>query len=365
LKRIRWAPAAADDLENIRNYLSEHHPSLVQSTIRKLYDAALSLKRFPNRGRIGHKEGTRELIMAPAPYIIVYCVERDIVQIFRVMRSEGKAASALESFVMGNGRTAYSDGSIARVNPDTPVIWRYMDLGKFVSMLEHGGLYFPVVAALGDELEAVRPRLPDGSSETEEWKRWQEWNMARYVVCASCWHCAPDESAAMWEIYAGRNQGIAVRSTTQALSDAFPVAESDDKGQLVEARLVEYIDPDLREPMTSSGRFDLVTRKRRWYCYENELRVVWMAAKNWEEPPGLFDLGNCKSVGFWLTCDLRELIQEVVVAPKAPPYLESVVREVFQRFGFAPQLVRPSKMTETMPPPDPALVQDEWKKRNR
>jgi toxin ParE1/3/4 len=71
LRRIRWAPAAADDLEGIRNYLREHHPSLAQATIRKLYDSAHSLKQFSNRGRIGQLERTRELVMAPLPYIIV------------------------------------------------------------------------------------------------------------------------------------------------------------------------------------------------------------------------------------------------------------------------------------------------------
>lgn len=85
MRRIRWAPAAAEDLEEIRSYLMERHPSLAQPTIRKLYDAARSLKRFPNRGRIGLKEGTRELIVAPLPYIIVYSVEPETVHVFRVI----------------------------------------------------------------------------------------------------------------------------------------------------------------------------------------------------------------------------------------------------------------------------------------
>ena len=51
LRRIRWAPTAADDLQSIRDYLREHHPSLTQSTIKRLYDAARSLRKFPNRGR--------------------------------------------------------------------------------------------------------------------------------------------------------------------------------------------------------------------------------------------------------------------------------------------------------------------------
>jgi addiction module RelE/StbE family toxin len=87
LRRVRWSLAAADDLQGIRDYLQDHHPSLTQSTIRKLYDAARSLKRFPNRGRIGQKEGTRELVLAPLPYIIVYGVEPQGVHIFRVIHT--------------------------------------------------------------------------------------------------------------------------------------------------------------------------------------------------------------------------------------------------------------------------------------
>ena len=87
MRRIRWAPAAADDLQGIHDYLREHHPSLTQSTIRKLYDAARSLKHFPNRGRIGRQEGTRELVMAPLPYIIVYGIEPQMVHIFRVIHT--------------------------------------------------------------------------------------------------------------------------------------------------------------------------------------------------------------------------------------------------------------------------------------
>ena len=47
MRRIRWAPAAADDLEGIRDYLRGHHPALVQSTVRRIYDAAKSLNYAP------------------------------------------------------------------------------------------------------------------------------------------------------------------------------------------------------------------------------------------------------------------------------------------------------------------------------
>ncbi|MBI3208758.1 MAG: type II toxin-antitoxin system RelE/ParE family toxin [Candidatus Solibacter usitatus] len=85
--RIRWAYAAASDLAAIRDYLREQRPSLMQSTIRKLYDTTRSLKKFPNRGRIGRLAGTRELVLSPMPYIVVYSVEHEVVHILRLIHA--------------------------------------------------------------------------------------------------------------------------------------------------------------------------------------------------------------------------------------------------------------------------------------
>lgn len=87
MKRIRWSPAAADDLEQIGNHLRTHNPSWVQSTVSTRYKAARSLRQSPYRGRKGEMEGTRELVMTPLPYIIVYGVEAHMVHIFRVIHT--------------------------------------------------------------------------------------------------------------------------------------------------------------------------------------------------------------------------------------------------------------------------------------
>src|ERR1700730_13089827 len=83
--RIRWARAAVADLENIGAYLEEHSPSLTESTLLRLYEAAQSLKRFSNRGRIGRVPGKRELVVSPLPYVMVYAVAEQVVNIVRVL----------------------------------------------------------------------------------------------------------------------------------------------------------------------------------------------------------------------------------------------------------------------------------------
>ena len=83
--RIRWTRAAAADLEQIGNYLKEHNPRVARPTVTKLYDAAVSLRRLPNRGRAGSQAGTRELVIPSLPYVIVYQVAGETVHIARVV----------------------------------------------------------------------------------------------------------------------------------------------------------------------------------------------------------------------------------------------------------------------------------------
>ena len=72
---IRWTPAAAGDLEQIKDYLTEHHPGIARSTVLELYEGIRSLKTFPQRGRQGREPGTHELVFPPLPYIAVYRIK--------------------------------------------------------------------------------------------------------------------------------------------------------------------------------------------------------------------------------------------------------------------------------------------------
>ena len=82
--RIRWTPAAAADLQNISDYLKEHHPQYRQPTMRKLYETIRSLKQWPGRGRLGSEEGTREILFQPLPYVAVYRVTETTIEVLRI-----------------------------------------------------------------------------------------------------------------------------------------------------------------------------------------------------------------------------------------------------------------------------------------
>jgi toxin ParE1/3/4 len=82
--RIRWTPPAAADLQNISDYLREHHPQYRQPTLRKLYQKIRALRHAPYVGRPGRIEGTRELLFSPLPYIGVYRVTKQTIEVWRV-----------------------------------------------------------------------------------------------------------------------------------------------------------------------------------------------------------------------------------------------------------------------------------------
>jgi addiction module RelE/StbE family toxin len=82
--RIRWTPPAAADLQSISDYLKQHHPQYSQATMHKLYEKIRALKDAPYVGRPGAIEGTRELLFPPMPYIAVYRINGQTIEIWRI-----------------------------------------------------------------------------------------------------------------------------------------------------------------------------------------------------------------------------------------------------------------------------------------
>ena len=82
--RIRWTVPAADDLESIKNYLQQHYPQFAEPTVRTIYQRIRSLKTTPNQGRPGQRTGTRELALTPLPYVVVYSLKAEAVEILHI-----------------------------------------------------------------------------------------------------------------------------------------------------------------------------------------------------------------------------------------------------------------------------------------
>jgi len=82
--RVRWTTKAADDLAHIVEYIRKDNPAAALRVARAIYQGVAGLPKYPNIGRIGLAENTRELIFPPWPYIAVYEIIGDQVQVLRI-----------------------------------------------------------------------------------------------------------------------------------------------------------------------------------------------------------------------------------------------------------------------------------------
>jgi toxin ParE1/3/4 len=82
---VRWSLQAADDLEHIVSYISQDNPIAARQVGRTLYDGVGRLKDHPHSGRPGRVEGTREMVYPRLPYIAVYEVRDQVVEILTVL----------------------------------------------------------------------------------------------------------------------------------------------------------------------------------------------------------------------------------------------------------------------------------------
>ena len=85
MKKIRWSPDAADDFVRIIEYIREDNKAAAQRVARSALQQIASLKEFPQLGRPGRVHGTRELPLSPLPFIVVYRLKEEWIEIARVL----------------------------------------------------------------------------------------------------------------------------------------------------------------------------------------------------------------------------------------------------------------------------------------
>jgi len=81
---LRWTRPALADLVEAQNYIARDNPTAAGAVAQRVWDAAKGLCDKPDIGRQGHVQGTREWPVSQTPYMIVYRVKNDAVEILRV-----------------------------------------------------------------------------------------------------------------------------------------------------------------------------------------------------------------------------------------------------------------------------------------
>lgn len=82
---LEWSLFALSDREVIFDYIEADSPRAAVSIDDRIEACVEGLAQFPEMGRIGRIEGTRELVVSGTPYIAAYRVVGNTVRVLRVL----------------------------------------------------------------------------------------------------------------------------------------------------------------------------------------------------------------------------------------------------------------------------------------
>jgi toxin ParE1/3/4 len=82
---VRWSLLARQDLQVLRAYIARDNPTAAASVARRITASANRLVRYPHLGRPGRRPGSRELVIPRTPYLLIYVVGEQRVDIVRVL----------------------------------------------------------------------------------------------------------------------------------------------------------------------------------------------------------------------------------------------------------------------------------------
>ena len=83
--RLEWSAYALADRSAIFDYIEADSPRAAAAVDERVREQVEVLARFPQNGRNGRTEGTRELIISRTPYIVAYRVTGNTVRVLRVL----------------------------------------------------------------------------------------------------------------------------------------------------------------------------------------------------------------------------------------------------------------------------------------
>lgn len=85
--QLVWSRRANRDLDHIYNYIAKDNPLAALDMLDTILAAVENLSEYPKIGRPGRTDTTRELVIPSTPYIAVYIVSDQIIEIAAVLHT--------------------------------------------------------------------------------------------------------------------------------------------------------------------------------------------------------------------------------------------------------------------------------------
>ena len=83
--QVQWTISAGRDRENAINYIAVNSLTAALGQLDEIERQTDRLADYPKLGRPGRVKGTRELVVNRTPFIVVFHIKGEIVQVLRVL----------------------------------------------------------------------------------------------------------------------------------------------------------------------------------------------------------------------------------------------------------------------------------------
>lgn len=243
-------------------------------------------------------------------------------------------------------------------------LWRYMDLSRFLSVLDRKALFFPSVGALCDidpyegepalaKVQAAREQGP------EELRRLRlQYQVFKRLNFFNCWHMNDGKSDAMWKIYLNGTEGLAIRSTVERLIACFQNAQD-----TVHLGEVKYVDHATLAATTGTlfGSSDYMFKRRAFQherevragTYKSDVRTEFFDARGVLKVPPVGTtpaqvLLMPERKGVYVDVDVTVLVERIIISPFAPNWFSELVDLLCRRLDYAFEIVS-SEMNRPSP----------------
>lgn len=231
---------------------------------------------------------------------------------------------------------------------DDIVLWRYMDLAKFLSILQTKSLYFCRADKLDDPFEGAKCRIED-ISRYEEWHKEelykriqndasfnsrQKHGFVKFLLeneklglpffrqnFINCWHESEYESIAMWNLFTTSLEfGVAIKTTYEKLCNSLENIDDIKIGKVI------YHDLNIEKP---NNEDDVLWYKLNPYKHEQEVRAI------------IEDLNpDLQENGKLIPVNLNLLIDEVYLSPSSGLWFKELVKDIMDKYGFNKKIIQ-------------------------
>ena len=205
---------------------------------------------------------------------------------------------------------------------DAVIVWKYLDLSKFLDLLLSQKLFMSRSDKFEDQYEGTfseptYEEIKKIAANKPEFLNY--YKSHREKVTISSWHINEYESFAMWQIFTKNNEGLAIQSTIGRLKEA--VAKEEDYEQYIGQ--VNYIDYK-KEYIPFEDAFFPFLFKRKSFQYEREVRIITDASQH----------NKVIKDGLKIAVDINQLIEKIYIHPKSENWYKELVIELMQKLNF-------------------------------